>query len=162
MARRIRIKIPHLPATSSVYTVNDTQIGDRKGLSNARKADVQLIQFFLKQFFARNPRLFAQLPRTKSGKFLIDGDCGAQTRSGIWVYQTYEQKRGNGVYPDGVVDPATSYANPNSIHSYTILLLNDWFAQNVDVDFTYYGSLENHPDIRRDAPELRKELAGTP
>jgi hypothetical protein len=160
MARRIEIKVPHQTATSTLYTVNDTQIGDRKGLSNARKADVQLIQFFLKHFFAANPRLFAQLPKTKSGKFLIDGDCGAQTKSGIWVYQTYEQRRGNGIYPDGVVDPATSYANPKSIHAYTILALNDWYGDNVG--FEFFNHLENHPDIRRDAPELRKELAGQP
>jgi hypothetical protein len=160
MARRIRIKVPHLPATSSLYTVNDTQIGDRKGLENSRRADVELIQFFLKHFYAANPRLFAQLPKSRSGKFLIDGDCGPQTKSGIWVYQTYEQKRGNRIYPDGVVDPASSYANPNSIHAYTILALNDWFGENVGYEF--FDKLEDHPDVKLSALALRSELLGTP
>lgn len=160
MARRIRIKVPDLTATSSLFTVNDTQIGDRKGLSNSRKADVQLIQFFLKHFYAANPRLFAQLPKTKSGAFLIDGDCGAQTKTGIWVYQTFEQKRGNGIFPDGVVDPTSTFANPRSIHAFTILALNSFYIDNTDG--ANFSDLENHPDIRRDAPELRKELAGTP
>jgi hypothetical protein len=160
MARRIRIKVPSLPATSTLFTVTHTPIGDRRGVTNKRTADVQLVQFFLKHFYAANPRLYAQLPKTKNGKFLIDGDCGAQTKSGIWVYQTYEQKRGNGIYPDGVVDPATTYANPNSINAYTILALNTWYIDNTDG--ANYLDLENHPDIRRDAPELYIELAGTP
>jgi hypothetical protein len=155
MARRIEIKNPNLPAIKTLYTVNDTPIGTGKNVTNTRAADVQLVQFFLSQFFAQNPQLYKQLAPTKSGKFLIDGDCGAQTKSGIWVYQTWEQKRGKPIHPDGVVSPPTQYTSPSGRNTYTILLLNEWYGDNYG--YEYYGKLENHPDLR-DAAALRADL----
>lgn len=151
MARRVFVPF--------LVTVNDTQIGDRRGLSNSRRADVQLIQFFLSQFFAANPKLFKQLPPTKSGRFLIDGDCGPQTKNGIWVFQTYEHRRGTAIHPDGVVDPATPSTTENDPRSATILALNQWYFQNGGAKF-FYARIQEHPDVRKFAPELRAELAG--
>src|SRR5262245_32429757 len=119
MARRVFVPF--------LVTVNDTPIGSRSGVGNKAKADVQLIQFFLSQFYAANPKLFKQLPPTKSRRFLIDGDCGPQTKSGIWVYQTYESRRGTAIHPDGVVDPADSSTTSGDSRSATILALNDWY-----------------------------------
>ena len=159
MARRIEIKVPHLPATKTLYTVNDTPIGTGKKLNNQRTADVQLVQFFLSQFYAKHPELFRQLAPTKNGRFLIDGDCGAQTKSGIWVYQTWEQKRGKQIHPDGVIDPPNAYVSPSGRNTYTILLLNEWFLDN-GTGTEHFSKLENHPDLRG-ATALRAEL-GTP
>jgi hypothetical protein len=151
MARRIEIKVPHLPAIKTLFTVNDTPIGTGKSVTNKRRADVELVQFF-----AKNPKLFRQLPPTRSGRFLIDGDCGAQTKAGIWVFQTDESKRNSAIYPDGVVDAPSSFLTPSgSKHSYTILALNDWFLDN-GTGTEHFSNLENHPDLAGTA--LRTEL----
>jgi hypothetical protein len=150
MARRVFVPF--------LVTVNDTPIGSRSGVSNQKKADVQLIQFLLSQFFAAHPKLFKQLAPSKSGRFLIDGDCGPQTKSGIWVYQTYESRRGTAIHPDGVVDPASASTTTGDARSATILALNDWYFQNGDPKF--YARLQDHPDVKKFAPELRAELGG--
>jgi hypothetical protein len=157
MARRIEIKVPHLPATRTLFTVTDTPIGAGKNVTNKRRADVELVQFFLAQFFAKNPKLFRQLPPTKSGRFLIDGNCGAQTKAGIWVFQTDASRRGNGIYPDGVVDVPSTFLTPSGRSSYTILALNDWFIDN-GTGAEHFSKLENHPDLAR-ATALRTELS---
>jgi hypothetical protein len=156
MARRIEFKVPHFEAVKSLYYVTDTRIGTGKNVTNTRKADVQLVQFFLSQFYAGNPDLYRQLPPTKSGKFLIDGDCGAQTKAGIWVFQTWAQKNRYPIYPDGVIDPATQYASPSGRYSYAIIVLNDWWMEN-GTGREHITKLENHPDLRG-ATELRADL----
>jgi hypothetical protein len=156
MAKRVEFKVPHLAAVKSLYYTPETPVGTRKNITNKKKADVQLVQFFLSQFYTGNPDLYRKLPPTKSGKFLIDGDCGPQTKQGIWVFQTWAQKNRYPIYPDGAIDPATQYASPTGRYSYSIIILNDWWVEN-GTGREYLLTLENHPDLRG-ATELRADL----
>lgn len=142
-----------------VVTLNETSVG--KGGYNYKRSDVQLVQFFLRQFYKNHPELFVLLPKTKSKSnfIIIDGIYGPQTEAGILLYQKSVAEKGTPVKVDGLVDVANSVISSISKTTYTIILLN--------ANFRYFGegkehirNLENHPDIKAYAPELQAELSG--
>jgi hypothetical protein len=141
-----------------VFALNETSVGMRG--SNNKRSDIQLVQFFLRQFYKSHPELFVMLPKTKSPSTLItiDGDCGGQTKTGILVFQRERRQFGAMIAVDGLVNVALSFVSSISRTGYTIHHLNRWF--NVFADGNdYNGNLENHPEIIAFAPELQAELA---
>lgn len=139
-------------------TINDISIG--LGGNNYRRADVQLVQFFLKQFYDKHPEIFSKLPRSSAGRFVIDGICGGQTTSGIRQFQKSQRDNGALIAVDGLVDVCSSDSPVSSISRtvYTILHLNGWF-QKFGEGREHCANLEKHPDILEYAPELQAELA---
>lgn len=146
---------------SGVFALNETRIG-RYG-DNKKRSDIQLVQFFLKQFYQRHPELFALLPQTKSkaATIVIDGKYGKQTEMGITFFQKYVRKNGVPIKVDGLVNVAHSLTGPVSNTVYTIHRLNLYFKHNGEGK-EHHGKLENHPDIIYYAPELSNELAAAP
>lgn len=151
MARKELMNPPN-----GVFTLNETAIG--RGQTNRKRSDVQLIQFFLHQFFLKNPSLFAQLPptRNKVGVIKIDGEYGKQTEAGILVFQQDVQKRGSRIKVDGVVNIATN-TRSTSGNQFTIIFMNFFFMTLGDGK-EHHGKLENHPLVFSFAPELAGEL----
>lgn len=143
---------------SGVFALNDTRIG-RYG-DNKKRSDIQLVQFFLKQFYRLHPAYFRMLPQTRSkaAVIVIDGKYGKQTEEGIIYFQLFMQKKGIPIKPDGLVSVPHSLRGPNSNTVYTIHRLNHYFKLNGEHK-EYHGRLEDHPDIVAFAPELRAELA---
>lgn len=145
-----------MDSPNGVFTLNDTPIG--KGQTNRKRSDVQLVQFFLHQFYLKNPALFAQLPPTKNkvGVIKIDGVYGRQTEAGILVFQKDVQKRGSTIKADGVVNVANNVRSPSG-NQFTIMFLNLFFMSRGEGK-EHHGKLENHPLIFSFAPELAGEL----
>lgn len=139
-------------------TTNDISVG--LGGNNYRRSDVQLVQFFLKQFYDKHPEIFGKLPKSSANKFMIDGICGSQTTSGIRYFQHYQKEGNMSIAADGLVDVCNNQSPFSTIsHTvYTILHLNGWFQKNGE-GREHNAHLETHPDIVRYAPELRAELA---
>lgn len=139
-------------------TLNDISVG-LKG-NNYRRADVQLVQFFLKQYYDKHPDRFRKLPRSSANRFMIDGICGGQTTSGIWHFQQFQRNGGVSIAVDGLVDVCNNDSPYSTISQtrYTILHLNRWFLKFGD-GREHNANLERHPDIIRYAPELQAELA---
>lgn len=154
MAKKIILTSPN--GTSAFYTVNETSVG--KGGNNSRRADIQLVQFFLKQFYAKNPELFKRLPGSYTGRFAIDGICGGQTQTGILLFQQKMRGEGNAIGIDGLVDAPKGWRASITKMNYTIQWLNKWFKENGE-GTEHYETLENHPDIVAGAPELKAELS---
>lgn len=154
MAKKITLSYGD-SAESLFFTVNETSVG--KGGNNTRRADVQLVQFFLKQFFAKNPELFKRLPVNHTGGFAIDGICGGQTNTGILLFQQKMHAEKWAIGIDGLVDVPKGLTSSISRRHYTICWLNKWFKDNGE-GTEHYETLENHPDIKASAPELRTEL----
>jgi peptidoglycan hydrolase-like protein with peptidoglycan-binding domain len=123
--------------------------------NNQRRADVQLIQFFLQSFFFSHPELFGvAVPPTSNGSPIIriDGLCGAQTIAAIKAFQNNRNVR-----VDGLVSVANRLTNFNG-QNYTIHLLNQHFRLHGNGK-QFHGHLEDHPIIMDFAPELQSELA---
>lgn len=142
--------------TNGVFTLNETAIG--KGCDNQKRSDVQLIQFFLHEFYKRRPELFVLLPKTKSGVSVIkiDGKYGKQTEAGILLFQKDAKKLGSKVKDDGVVSVADG-GKSEAGNIFTIMNLNLFFmAQGEGKE--HHGNLENHPTVFTFAPELAGEL----
>ena len=141
---------------NGVFTLNETPIG--RGQTNRKRSDVQLVQFFLHQFYLKNPALFAQLPPTKSkvGVIKIDGEYGKQTEAGILVFQKDVQKRGSRIKVDGIVNVANGVRSTSG-NQFTIMFLNLFFMTLGDGK-EHHGKLENHPLVFSFAPELAGEL----
>ena len=141
-----------------VFALNETTVGMRG--SNNKRSDIQLVQFFLRQFYKSHPELFVLLPKTKSPSTLItiDGDCGGQTKTGILVFQRQRRQVGGTIAVDGIVNVAHSLMSSISKTGYTIHHLNQWFNDFADGK-EFNGNLENHPEIIAFAPELQAELA---
>ena len=142
---------------SGVFTLNDTSVG-RYG-ENKKKTDIQLVQFFLRQFYKRHREIFVHLPQTRSGDGMIaiDGKYGRQTELGILHFQKYIQKHGIGIKADALVSAAHSLRGPQTDNIYTIHRLNTFFRTHGEYK-EHHGKLEGHPDIIALAPELRAEL----
>jgi hypothetical protein len=151
MARKELMNSPN-----GVFALNETPIG--RGESNQKRSDVQLIQFFLHEFFKKNPELFALLPKTKSGGSVIkiDGKYGKQTEGGILLFQKHTKKLGSKIKDDGVVNVATGVRSVNG-NQFTIIFLNLFFKTLGDGK-EHHGKLENHPTVFAFAPELAGEL----
>lgn len=158
MARKEDMSNERSPTPLGVFTLNDTRIG-RYG-DNKKRSDIQLIQFFLRQFYRRHHDLFVQLPQTKSkaAVVVIDGKYGKQTEQGILLFQKQRTERGARIKVDGLVSVAHSSVSPISKTLYTICEMNHWFKDFGDGK-EHHGKLENHPDIIAHAPELHAELS---
>lgn len=138
----------------SIFTLNETTVG--MGGSNYKRSDVQLVQFFLRQFYKAHPELFVLLPKTSKGgsTISIDGYYGGQTGKGIYYFQKHLKNNGSTVKVDGLVDIARGTVSSISNTIYTIHYLNGWFQKWVDES----GNVEKHPDCIKYAPELQAEL----
>lgn len=157
MARKVLTVVRGVPL---IITLNETIVG--KGGDNRRRSDIQLVQFFLRQFFNEHPERFAKLPKTRinaSNGFTIDGVCGRQTEAGIVDFQRFLVARGFRTQPvDGLVNVATSKVSRITNSQYTIFTLNLFFNAFGDMP-EFLQNLENHPDVIQSAPELQAELA---
>lgn len=161
MARKEDMSNETAKGDLGVFALNETRIG-RNG-DNKKRSDIQLIQFFLRQFYKNHPELVALLPKTKSGDGLvaIDGKYGKQTEKGIWLFQKQRRERGTPIKVDGLVNVAHSSISPISRTLYTICEMNKWFRDHGEGK-EHHGKLENHPDIIYYAPDLSNELAAAP
>lgn len=152
MANKLRLPV----SDDYVYlTVNAISVG--KNGNNARRPDVQLVQFFLRKFYEQQPYL-----RQVSGltEIKIDGIAGKKTAQGILYFQNAFAGTGKSITPDGLVSVITNLGVSGITRSvYTIVHLNRYFQMQGEGK-EHYMHLENHPDIKAFAPELRAELAG--
>lgn len=135
-----------------VFTLNEITVGAYG--NNRKRSDVQLIQFFLQQFFFNHIELFDVVPRTKNGApvIKIDGVCGPQTIAAIRTFQKNRE-----VPADGLVSVVNRFINLQHQH-YTILLLNNYFRLHGNGK-EFHGQLEKHPNVIDFAPELQAELS---
>lgn len=140
-----------------VFSVNETSVG--KGGQNSRRSDIQLVQFFLRDFLTVHPELIGDLPTTKNGlrPVSIDGRYGKQTEKAILIFQKWIQSQGMPIKTDGLVSVAHSMLSPISGAGYTIMHLNVWF-QKYGKDKEYHGRLEHNHEINAYAPELNTDL----
>jgi hypothetical protein len=142
-----------------VFTLNETSVG-RAG-NNRKRSDVQLVQFFLQQFYFEHREMFdGRVPRTKNGvpEIKIDGICGRQTELGILNFQKYHSGDGVPIIVDGLVNISRTFSSEITGMPYTIGFLNNWFRRFGNGN-QFHGNLENHPVIIQFAPELQAELA---
>ena len=137
-------------------TLNETPVG--KNVDNRKKSDVQLVQFFLHQFFLKKPELFRKLPPTKRRQqvIVIDGAFGKQTAAGITVFQEELKQLGVPIKADGLVSVMTGTRSARG-NPFTISFLNSFFT-TFGNDKEFKNNLENHPLIFSAAPELAAEL----
>jgi hypothetical protein len=138
------------------FWVNDTPVGKRA--DNRRRADVQLVQFFLHHFYGEHPELFRQLPKIGPSDLALamDGNVGPQTRAAISLFQ----KEANKVAPaivDGRVSVPQANAIPGTTTIYTIFHLNLFFFSIGD-NMAFNERLQDHPIIKDLLPELHGEL----
>lgn len=138
----------------AIFTFNETSVGMNG--NNRKRTDVQLIQFFLRQFYKAHPELFVLLPKTSKGgsMILIDGFYGGQTGKGIWYFQKHHKNKGFSIQVDGLVNVGKEAESSISQTVYTINYLNSWFMKWSDPT----GNVEKHPDCIAYAPELQAEL----
>lgn len=131
---------------------------------NKRKADVQLIQVFLKNIYAHRTfaPYFKTLPKTRTnlGHIKIDGIAGSQTNSAIALFQ---KAAGSKFIQTGRVDVVlnpVSIENPDFTPNYTetILALNSYFFGLMGIKAAQNFKLKNLPDVKENAPELLAEL----
>ena len=141
-------------ADEAIFTLNETSVGMNG--NNRKRTDVQLIQFYLRQFYKAHPELFALLPKTSKGGNMIsiDGYYGGQTGKGIWYFQKHIREKGFSIVVDGLVNVANGGESSISHTIYTINYLNSWFLKWSDPT----GNVERHPDCIAFAPELQAEL----
>ncbi len=145
-----------MDGSDGVFTLNETPIG--KNGDNRKKSDVQLVQFFLHQFFLKNPELFRKLPPTKRRQsvIVIDGEFGRQTAAGIAIFQEELRRLAVPVKKDGLISVMTGIRSTNG-NPFTIFFLNSFFKSRGDGS-EHHGNLQNHPLIFSSAPELAAEL----
>ena len=136
-------------------TVNTITVG--KNGNNTRRADVQLVQFFLKKFYEHSAPA-RQMSGIKEIK--IDGIAGNKTIAGIYWFQKYRSMNGSYLKVDSLVSIMTNFTGGSAITgtAYTIADLNIYF-RNYGEGKEHSEHLENHPDIIQYAPELKSELA---
>lgn len=152
MARKERVD------SGAVIILNETVVGVG---GTSRRSDIQLVQFFLRQFFLKQPELFRKLPKSRknaSALVTIDGKFGPQTAAGIVEFQKAVRARGNPIHVDGIVNVAHSVNSSITNTQYTILFLNLFFSKFIATPEAVLD-VENHPDVMAFAPELRSELS---
>jgi hypothetical protein len=151
---------------TDLYTyLNETSVG--QGGDNRRRSDIQLVQFFLDQFYIENQQLFRLLPQTRPVAVSIDfdGKVGRQTIEGIRLFQRNWCPSSPIMIADGKVSvPSTSYFGVPGTTTlvYTIFFMNVWFfsiSESAGGNAQWKGNLRNHPMIKTCAPELQAELA---
>jgi hypothetical protein len=123
--------------------------------TNTDKLSNQLVQFFLRKFFGRNPQLLPPGPPRSSG-FLLDGKVGPQTIEGINRFQQSMRKVGTVLINDSRVSVATDLFIGTTTTRWTIHALNT-FAMVVMGDAAF-NNLFKDEEINAEAPELSQEL----
>lgn len=160
MAQKVSIAMPD-NVVMQRFTMNSTDIGENQ--LNRNKVDVELIQFFLWEFYSVNTPLFSLLPVvSRTPGIEIDGICGRQTKSGIYNFQKYYRLRGNPILADGVVDVTKNLRTSGNPAIYTIWRLNEWFFANGTGTLSEKEDLLTHPVVRRRARHLIAELRRMP
>ena len=140
-----------------IFWLNETRVGQNE--RHSKNSDVELVQFFLKQFFLEHPKLFIDLQKqinSNARVFLIDGKVGPQTVGGIRIFQNFQKGGDKRQARDGVVSVSPP-GQTGILHAgmLTILKLNLWIEQKTNIDVL---NLEKHPDILLFAPNLLKEM----
>lgn len=163
MARKVMVALPPVgPGPQPIGgppVINETSVG--AGGNNKRRSDVQLVQFFLRQFYKKHPELFKKLPKTKNpdGFVKIDGSVGPQTQSAITNFQIFQRNKGAIVATDGLVNVPKGAVSSISGTIYTIVALNSLYNFNeAENNGGFVTKIEDHPDLVTFAPELRSEL----
>jgi peptidoglycan hydrolase-like protein with peptidoglycan-binding domain len=163
MARKVMVALPPVGSGPQPIggppVINETSVG--AGGNNKRRSDVQLVQFFLRQFYKSHPEQFKKLPKTKNpdGFVKIDGSFGPQTQGAISTFQNLEKSKGLPIATDGLVDVPKGIISSISGTLYTIIALNSLY-NFLEARSTggFVTKIEDHPDIVTFAPELRAEL----
>jgi hypothetical protein len=123
--------------------------------TNQDTASNQLVQFFLRKFFAKHPELLPSGPARTRG-FLLDGKVGPQTITGINRFQSFASKGGFPIIVDSRVSVATGVNVPGTEVRWTIHALNSFYAlRSGETDF---DSLFANKEIEAEAPELQADL----
>ncbi len=147
-------------AGGRTFWINETKVGQNQ--FGGKKSDVELVQFFLKQFFLQHPELFKKLPKTRTNAsfILIDGVVGDQTIEGIRSFQTFQKGGDPKQVADGVVS-VPPFGHTGILHAgmHTILKLNLWIGAKTNIDTSH---LERHLDILMFAPNLLREMVFKP
>jgi len=163
MAKKVMVALPPVGSgpqpVGGPPVINETSVG--AGGNNKRRSDVQLVQFFLRQFYKSHPQLFAKLPKTSKpdGFVKIDGSFGPQTQGAISTFQTHERSQGLPIATDGLVDVPRGVISSISQTVYTIIVLNSLYNfLEARENGGFVTKIEDHPDILAFAPELRSEL----
>lgn len=119
-----------------------------------REDDTMLVQFLLKQIYARRSN------KPFPGAIEVDGQFGPITRNWIQRFQWDTHQRGHRIALDKRVDPATSDKGSISGTTYTIIHLN---AEHAAQDPTTHLAMEAHPGVppKLRAALLRTEFQGT-
>jgi peptidoglycan hydrolase-like protein with peptidoglycan-binding domain len=163
MARKVIVSLPPVgkgpQPIGGPPVINETSVG--AGGNNKRRSDVQLVQFFLRQFYKSHRSLFEKLPPTKNpdGFVKIDGSFGPQTQGAISTFQNHEKSLGLPIATDGLVDVPKGMISSISGTVYTIVVLNSLY-NFLEARSTggFVTNIQDHPDIVAFAPELRSEL----
>jgi hypothetical protein len=160
MARIVKVKNDN--GKEIKFYLNENDVG-RGARGNPKRTDVQLVQFFLAEFYRVHPGLFTRLGKTKTpGSTVdIDGVFGRQTIDGIWVFQDFQKQGRIPILVDGrVTAPAGRNVVVPGLRTtmYTIYRLNDWFFRHGD-NMKFNEELYMHPVILARAPALASELA---
>ncbi len=123
--------------------------------TNRDLASNQLVQFFLRKFFAKHPELFPA--GSKNGRtFLLDGKVGPQTLNGITAFQTHAIRSGFPLFPDSRVSVPIGVNVPGTQMRWTIHALNSFYKlKSGETDF---DRLFLNKEIEREAQQLHNEL----
>jgi hypothetical protein len=127
--------------------------------TNSNRACIQLVQFFLRDFYDTHPQLRKKL-QGAPGRFLLDGKVGPQTVSGIAVFQQHSRStkvETVNVINDARVSVPIGATVPGTEFRWTIHALNLFFAAQTKNAATF-ASLFLNPAISTEAPELSAEL----
>lgn len=153
----IRIQVFDVGGTKKRVYENLVPVGTLRPGDNTNRdlASNQLVQFFLRTFFRRHPELF---PRgsARSSVFLLDGQVGEQTVTGINRFQVFARRSGIPVLLDSRVSVATGINVPGTGNRWTIHALNSLFLSSEGQ--MAFDNLFANPEIQAEAPELAAEL----
>ena len=122
---------------------------------NTDLASNQLVQFFLRTFFKKNPELMPTIPG-KGRVFLLDGKPGTQTVEGITRFQAFATRSGIPLINDSRVSVATGVNVPNSGKRWTIHALNSFFVSIEGQE--KFDNLFLNKEIEAEAKQLHNEL----
>jgi hypothetical protein len=127
--------------------------------TNSNQACIQLVQFFLRDFFKTHPTLARRLPGPP-GRFLIDGKAGPQTITGIGLFQQHcrtTQVESVKVLNDARVSVPLGKFVPGTGFHWTIHALNLFFAAQKKNEATF-KALHLNPEINAEAKLLAADL----
>lgn len=134
----------------NLVPVGKVRTGDS---TNQDRASNQLVQFFLRKFFAGRPGL---MPPAKTKGFLLDGKVGPQTVEGIHTFQAFAARSGIPLFDDSRVSVPTGVNVPGTQMRWTIHGLNSFALPALGE--REFNRLFANPEIAKEAPELAAEL----